>query len=106
MSTAFAPMSSPRAREVKTLSGEELRRAFLIGNVILESRIKMTFTDLDRMALGGVKPTAGPVTLDNDRETGADFFLARRELGVINVGGPGKINVDGKSFSLANLDCL
>ena len=99
-------MSTPRAKEVKTMSGEELRKSFLIPNVILESRIKMMFTDLDRLAVGGTKPTAGPVTLDNDHETGSEFFLARRELGVLNVGGPGKITVDGKSFDVANLDCL
>src|SRR6185295_5173483 len=40
------------------------------------------------------------------RQTGADFFLARRELGVINTGAAGRINVDGKQFDLANLDCL
>ncbi len=106
MSTSFAPMSTPRAKEVKTLSGEELRRAFLIPNIILESRIKMTFTDLDRLAVGGVKPIGGAVTLDDDRETGSEFFLARRELGVINVGGAGKIHVESKTFELANLDCL
>ena len=99
-------MSTPRAKELKTLSGEELRRAYLIPNVILESRIKMTFTDLDRLAVGGVKPIGGAVTLDNDRETGSEFFLARRELGVINIGGAGNIHVDSKTFQLANLDCL
>ncbi len=89
------------------MNTDDLRRAFLVPAVVLESRIKMTFTDLDRMALGGVKPTAGPITLDNDHETGADFFLARRELGVLNVGGgSGIVKVDGKSFQLDNLDCL
>jgi len=100
-------MSSPRAQEIQTMNTEELRRAFLVPNVILESRIKMTFTDLDRMALGGVKPSAGPVTLDNDHETGTDFFLARRELGILNVGGgSGIVKVDGKTWHLDNLDCL
>lgn len=106
MATPFAPMSSPRAKELKTMSGEDVRKAFMVPNVILESRVKMTFTDLDRMAVGGVKPTAGPVTLENDHETGAEFFLARRELGVINVGAAGSISVDGKKYELDNLDCL
>ena len=91
---------------MQTLSGDALRRSFLVPNVLGDNKIAMTFTDLDRMAVGGVKCTGAPVTLENDRETGADFFLARRELGVINVGGRGKVTVDGKPFDLANLDCL
>jgi len=102
----FKPMSSPRASEVSTLSGEELRKSFLVPNVIGENKLSMTFTDLDRMALGGVKPTGGAIALEPDRETGTDFFLARRELGVINVGQRGTVKVDGKSYDLANLDCL
>ena len=66
----------------------------------------MTFTDLDRMAVGGVRPRAGPVALENDPETGAEFFLQRRELGIINIGGRGAVRVDGDSHELANLDCL
>src|SRR4051794_8182690 len=99
-------MSSPRPTELKHMSGEDVRRAFLVPSVMLESRLKMTFTDLDRMAVGGIKPTAGTVTLENDHETGAEFFLARRELGVINVGAAGVISVDGKRYELDNLDCL
>ena len=106
MPTTFKPLSSPRAHEMQTLTCDALRRSFLIPHVIGDNKISMTFTDLDRMAVGGVKPTAGPVMLENDRETGAEFFLARRELGVLNVGTGGKINVDGKTFELANLDCL
>ena len=102
----FKPMSSPRAQELATLSGEDIRRNFLIENVIADGKLAMTFTDPDRLAVGGAKPTAGAVTLENDRETGAEFFLQRRELGVINVGARGSIRVDGKSFELANLDCL
>jgi 4-deoxy-L-threo-5-hexosulose-uronate ketol-isomerase len=66
----------------------------------------MTFTDLDRMAVGGARPGTNALVLDNDRETGSEFFLARRELGLINVGGPGTVVADGKEFSLGNLDGL
>ena len=106
MPASFKPMSSPRAHEMQTLTGDALRRSFLIPHVLGDNKVSMTFTDLDRMAVGGVKPTGGAVALENDRETGADFFLARRELGVLNVGAAGKVNVDGKTFDLANLDCL
>jgi 4-deoxy-L-threo-5-hexosulose-uronate ketol-isomerase len=91
---------------MSTLSGEELRKAFLLDSVVRNDKIEMTFTDLDRMALAGIAPTGGAVKLENDPETGAEFFLQRREIGVINVGGTGKVTVDGKSYDLANLDGL
>src|ERR1700712_3819913 len=99
-------MSSPRAHEMATLGVDAIRRAFLVPHVIHENKLHMTFTDLDRMAVGGTKPMAGAVTLENDRETGTDFFLARRELGILNIGGRGNVRVDGKVFEMANLDCL
>jgi 4-deoxy-L-threo-5-hexosulose-uronate ketol-isomerase len=104
--TSFKPMSSPRAHEMATLGVDAIRRAFLVPHVIHDNKLQMTFTDLDRMALGGVKPMAGAVPLENDRETGTDFFLARRELGIINIGARGIVRVDGKAFEMANLDCL
>jgi 4-deoxy-L-threo-5-hexosulose-uronate ketol-isomerase len=97
---------SPRPQDVQTLSTDELRRDFLIENLFADDRISFIFTDLDRMAAGGVSPSSGPVALENHKETGVDFFLERRELGVINVGGPGVIRVDGKAYEVGNLDCL
>lgn len=97
---------SPSPKEVSTMTTEQLRSAFLIENVMAEDAIDWTFTDLDRMAVGGAAPRAALIVLQNDRETGADFFLARRELGVINTGGPGVIRVDGKEFQMATLDGL
>jgi 4-deoxy-L-threo-5-hexosulose-uronate ketol-isomerase len=103
----FKPMSSPRGSELATMSPDAVRKSFLIENVIQDGRLQMTFTDLDRLALGGVRPVGGAVLLENDRETGAEFFLQRRELGILNVGaGNGTVTVDGKSFELASQDCL
>jgi 4-deoxy-L-threo-5-hexosulose-uronate ketol-isomerase len=103
----FKPMSSPRADELSTLGTEDVRKSFLVENVIGDGKVVMTFTDLDRMAVGGVKPTGGSVTLENDRETGSDFFLARRELGVLHIGGGrGTVRVDGKAYEMNPLDCL
>jgi 4-deoxy-L-threo-5-hexosulose-uronate ketol-isomerase len=97
---------SPRPQDVQSFSTEQLRHDFVIENLFDDDRISFTFTDLDRMAAGGVSPSTGPVTLENHKETGADFFLQRRELGVINVGGPGVVRVDGKPFDLGHTDCL
>src|SRR5205823_3022523 len=97
-----APRISPRPDQMSRMTTAELRAAFLVEDVYSgDGKLRMTFTDLDRMALGGARPGTEPVVLENDRETGADFFLARRELGVINVGGPGVVRVDGKEYPLA-----
>jgi len=102
---SFKLLTAPRPEDVQMMSTEALRSAFVVSDFFREGLVAWTFTDLDRLAIAGVKPTA-PVTLENVRQTGADFFLARRELGVLNVGGPGVIRCDGKSFDVNNLDCL
>ena len=106
VATPFKPLSSPRAIEMQTLTTDALRKAFLVEHVIGDAKLSMTFTDLDRMALGGVRPRRGAVALEKDPETGAEFFLQRRELGIINIGGGGSVRVDAKTHELANLDCL
>jgi 4-deoxy-L-threo-5-hexosulose-uronate ketol-isomerase len=98
--------TTPRAVDVDHLSTQELRAAFLIEKVFREDQVRLTFTDLDRLAVGGVAPGSKPLELGPDRETGTDFFLQRRELGIINVGGPGTVVADGTRHELANLDCL
>src|SRR5262245_106978 len=97
---------SPRATDVSRMTTEELRDTFLVEKVFNTNSVTMTFTDLDRQAVGGIAPGTSPVPLMPDRETGTDFFLARRELGVLNVGGPGAVVTDGTKHDLANLDCL
>ena len=107
MKKPFKPMTTPRADDITTMSGEELRRTFMLEDVMQAGKIAWTFTDLDRLALAGVKPTSGAVKLDNDPETGRQFFLERRELGIINTGaGAGTVRVDGKAYEMASLDCL
>jgi 4-deoxy-L-threo-5-hexosulose-uronate ketol-isomerase len=96
---------SPRPQDVSSLSTQELREAFLIESIFAPGEITGTFTDLDRLVVGGAMPAGKPLELPNHKETGRAFFLERRELGVINVGGPGKIVADGKTFALDRLDC-
>ena len=106
MKTPFKPMTTPRAGDISTFSGEEMRRTFMVERVISDGELAWTFTDLDRMALAGVKPGAAAVKLENDPETGRASFLERREMGVLNVGGSGTVRVDGKAYAMSNCDCL
>lgn len=95
----------PRPQDVVGMSTQEVRDTFLISDLFVPGNLTGTFTDLDRLVVGGVMPTHKPVELPNHKETGRAFFLERRELGAINVGGAGKVIADGKTFALEKLDC-
>ncbi|HAY3550280.1 5-dehydro-4-deoxy-D-glucuronate isomerase [Elizabethkingia meningoseptica] len=96
--------SSPR--EVKAMDTTTLRQEFLVKNLIHEDRINLTYSHYDRLIIGGAKPVSQQLKLETHEELKADFFLQRRELGIINVGGKGSIEVDGEVYSLEKLDCL
>jgi 4-deoxy-L-threo-5-hexosulose-uronate ketol-isomerase len=88
------------------MSTQELRDNFLIEDVMVNDELKLAYSHFDRMIIGGVKPVGKTLQLVNPSELKADYFLERRELGIINVGGPGTIDADGESFALDKLDCL
>jgi 4-deoxy-L-threo-5-hexosulose-uronate ketol-isomerase len=96
---------TPRPQDLIGMSTKELRDAFQISNLFIPGEITGWFTDLDRLFVAGVMPTASAVELPNHKETGRAYFLERRELGAINVGGAGKLIADGQSFTLDRLDC-
>jgi 4-deoxy-L-threo-5-hexosulose-uronate ketol-isomerase len=96
----------PRPQEVVGMSTQEVRDTFLISNLFIPGKLTGTFTDLDRLVVGGVMPVDNPVELPNHKETGRAFFLERRELGTINVGGPGQVTAAGQTFTLAKQDCV
>src|SRR5688572_14872496 len=101
MTTPFR--SLPRPADVAGLSTDALRDAFLVERLSEHGHI--VFTDCDRLALAGFSPRE-PITLPDAKETGRSFFHEARESGVINIGGPGAIEVDGTRYALANLNCL
>ena len=79
----------PRPQDVVGMSTQELRDTFQITNLFVPGTITGHFTALDRLLVGGVMPTGKPIGLPNHKETGRAFFLERRELGTINIGGAG-----------------
>ena len=95
----------PRPQGLIGLSTQELRDAFQISNLFVPGEITGRFTDLDRLFVAGVMPAADALELPNHKETGRAYFLERRELGAINIGGAGKILADGQTFALDKLDC-
>ncbi len=96
--------SSPK--EVKGMTTQELRENFLVQDLVKADALKLVYSHYDRVIVGGAKPVGQTIALPNEAELRADFFLERRELGIINVGGTGTVEADGVSYELNKLDAL
>lgn len=90
----------------KTLDTAGLREQFLVESVFVEGEISLTYSHIDRIIFGGVVPTQAPLALAAGKELGVDFFLQRRELGLINLGQAGKVTVDGEVHDIAHREAL
>ncbi|GAB3644255.1 5-dehydro-4-deoxy-D-glucuronate isomerase [Spirosoma arcticum] len=97
---ASSPLALPLANTA------QLRDEFLIETIFQPGQVTATYSHYDRMFLGGVMPTQQSLDLLNYGELKANFFLQRREIGIINVGGSGTVTAGGVAYDLAKLDCL
>src|ERR1700728_4011312 len=88
---------TPRPQDVVGMSTQDLRDTFQLSHLFVPGEITGHFTDLDRWVVGGVMPLAKAVELPNHKETGRAYFLERRELGAINIGGAGRMTADGQT---------
>lgn len=88
--------------DVKFYTTDELRKEFLIQDLFLKDEIKMVYSHIDRIITGSACPITKKLKLEAGEELRAKYFLERREMGIINIGGKGTINVDGKEYSLDN----
>jgi len=86
--------------DVKKYTTEELRDHFLISNIFQNDEIVLTYTMYDRYIAGGAFPVSKALKLETFDALKSEYFLDRRELGVINVGGKGKVTVDGTVYEL------
>ena len=86
--------------EAKQMDTASLRNAFLIETIFVPGEVTLTLTHYDRYIAGGAMPVNKEIALPNPDKLKAKYFLERRELGVINVGGKGSISVDGEKFDL------
>ena len=96
----------PGPAETRGMTTEQLRAAFLVQGLFQPGALSLRHIDLDRVVLGGAVPTEAPLTLEAPESLAAEFFLERRELGVLNVGGAGTVTVDGASHALGKRDVL
>jgi 4-deoxy-L-threo-5-hexosulose-uronate ketol-isomerase len=91
-------------KEVGGMNTGELREAFLTDNLMQDDTIQLLYTHYDRVIMGGAKPVGKRLVLGAHAELKAEYFLQRRELGIINVGGAGSVWADGQSQVLNKLD--
>ncbi|MGL4654798.1 MAG: 5-dehydro-4-deoxy-D-glucuronate isomerase [Sarcina sp.] len=90
----------------KRYTTEELRNHYLVEEIFVKDEIKLTYSHVDRIIFGGAMPIETEVSLEAGKELGVEFFLERREMGVINVGGAGTIVLDGKTYEMNSKDGL
>ena len=96
------------SEHMRSLDTEGLRRHFLVQDLFLPDQVTLTYSQIDRIIVGGIMPVAGGVSFSADlgRHTGTDFFLQRRELGLINIGGAARVVVDGQTFEVDAREAL
>lgn len=92
--------------QVPGMGTAELRACYLVEEVFVPGEVSLTYTHHDRIVLGGAVPAGEDLPLPTFDELRADYFLANRELGIVNVGGPGTVTADGEVFELPNGACL
>jgi len=98
--------NSIHQEDAKKYDTDKLRKEFLIQKLFIPSETKLVYSNFDRIIVGGIVPLQEPIRLETDINMGTDYFLERREAGIINIGGAGKILIDNKEYTLGAKDCL
>ncbi|PSU33723.1 5-dehydro-4-deoxy-D-glucuronate isomerase [Photobacterium lutimaris] len=97
------PIHSAHAKQLDTAG---LREQFLIEEMFQAGQLNLTYSHIDRIVVGGAVPTDSALELEGGKALGVDYFLERRELGVINIGEPGVMLVDGETFEIGTREAL
>ena len=90
--------------DVKTYDTDRLRHDFLIQDLFVADEIKTVYSQIDRIIVGAATPAKNTLTLEAGAELRAQYFLERREMGIINIGGSGTVTVDGKDYKFKYKD--
>ncbi len=100
MSTFYEERYAAHPEDAKSYDTTRLRNEFLIRNVMVEGQIRLTYSQYDRYIVGGAVPLHGGLKLEPIDPLKAEYFCERREVGIINVGGAGKVSVDGILYEI------
>lgn len=90
----------------KGMNTDTLRQHFLTEGMFADGEIRLVYTHYDRFTVGAAVPAGGALTLDKVEETKTDSFLDRREMGIVNIGGPGSVQAGGQSWDMNYGDVL
>ncbi len=91
---------------LRRMTAGDIRDTFVIGDLFRPGEVAMTYVEVDRAVVGSAVPLDLPLTLATDRRLASRYFCERREVGVINIGGPGWVSLDGVRHELGRLDSL
>ncbi len=93
-------------KDFTTLTTEKLRQDYLIENLFVPGHTRLVYSHVDRIIVGGVCPSNTAIQLEAGKQLGAEYFLERREMGLINVGSKGAVTIDGTEYTLEPRDGL
>ena len=93
-------------KDSKRYDTEELRENYLVEDIFKDDQIELVYSHVDRIIFGGIKPVYKKLKLEAGKEMGVDYFLERRELGIINIGGKAIVTIDGTEYELKEKDGL
>lgn len=99
-------INSVHPEDFKTYQTSLIRERFLVNELMKKGSLNFTYSHYDRMMVGGAVPGNLKLGLETYPILRSDYFLERREMGIINVGGAGLIHADGKTYELNKLDAL
>ncbi len=106
MESNFEVRYAASPREVKCMDTQQLRDEFLVQSIFEIDKLNFVYSHYDRYIVAGVVPVKKSISLETIDPLKADYFLERRELGVINIGGSGSILVDGTTYNLEHKEAL
>ena len=106
MKTNYELRYASHPEDAKKYDTSRLRREYLIETIFSENEVNMVYSLYDRLIVGGAMPVNETLQLESIDPLKSDFFLSRREFGTFNVGGAGKITVDGTTFELGYKEAL
>ena len=106
MNTNFESRFAVSPKEGKEMDTASLRSNFLIENLFEDDQVNLTLSHFDRYIVGGASPKTQKLAMPNPDNLKANYFLERRELGIINVGGKGIVTADGEQYEIDYKEAL
>jgi len=99
-------LHSVHPEDFKSYQTALIRERFLVDQIVQPDQLNCAYTHYDRMIVGAANPVNNTLELPNYDNLRADYFLERREIGIINVAGAGEVVADGQTYTLNKLDCI